>query len=95
MIDQKTVRKLIRLAQAEAEKAIKNGNPPFGSVLTDLNGKVIGSRSQYPEPNQRPNGACRNKFIKNGGTKNEKSLLGRILCIWKCRALLNVCFSVY
>lgn len=33
--------KLIRLAQKEADKAIKKGNPPFGAILSDSKGKIV------------------------------------------------------
>jgi tRNA(Arg) A34 adenosine deaminase TadA len=41
MLEQSLVEELIRLAQAEAAKAIGEGNPPFGAVLTDAQGKVV------------------------------------------------------
>jgi tRNA(Arg) A34 adenosine deaminase TadA len=41
MLEQSRVEALVRLAQAEAAKAIAEGNPPFGAVLTDAEGKVV------------------------------------------------------
>jgi tRNA(Arg) A34 adenosine deaminase TadA len=41
MLEQSSVEDLIRLAQSEAAKAIEEGNPPFGAVLTDAQGKVV------------------------------------------------------
>ena len=41
MLDQSRIEELIRLAQAEAAKAIEEGNDPFGAVLTDSQGMVI------------------------------------------------------
>jgi tRNA(Arg) A34 adenosine deaminase TadA len=41
MLEQSRVEDLVRLAQAEAAKAIAEGNPLFGAVLTDDMGKVV------------------------------------------------------
>jgi hypothetical protein len=39
---------LIRKCQQEAEKSIEEGNPPFGCVITDLDGKVIKGARIFP-----------------------------------------------
>ena len=41
MLEQSHVEDLIRLAQAQAAKAISEGNPPFGAILTDAEGNVV------------------------------------------------------
>jgi tRNA(Arg) A34 adenosine deaminase TadA len=35
------IEKLIKECQAEAAKAIESGNPPFGCVITDLEGNIV------------------------------------------------------
>ena len=40
-MDTSTKEKLVRIAMNEAEKAIQEGNSPFGAVISDLNGNVI------------------------------------------------------
>lgn len=35
------VEELIRQCQQEAEKSIQEGNPPFGCVITDLDGNIL------------------------------------------------------
>jgi len=42
-MNQETKEKLIRIAIAEADKAVREGNSPFGAVLADLEGNVIAS----------------------------------------------------
>jgi len=40
-MNQETKEKLIRLAMSEADKAVREGNSPFGAVLSDMEGNVI------------------------------------------------------
>jgi tRNA(adenine34) deaminase len=40
-ISQSRAEELIRQCQQEAEKSIQEGNPPFGCVITDLEGNVF------------------------------------------------------
>lgn len=40
-MDNETKERLVRIAQEEAEKAIEEGNSPFGAVLADFDGNVI------------------------------------------------------
>jgi len=40
-MNQEIKEKLMRLAMKEAAKATKRGNPPFGAVLTDMDGNLI------------------------------------------------------
>lgn len=41
MISEERAQQLIRECQAEAEKSIREGNPPFGCVITDVNGTIL------------------------------------------------------
>ncbi|MCC6905124.1 MAG: nucleoside deaminase [Anaerolineae bacterium] len=51
MLDQVRTEALIRMAQEEAATALALGNPPFGAILTDLDGNVILSahNTQYSD----------------------------------------------
>lgn len=40
-LTEERIQELIRECQAEAEKSIVAGNPPFGCVITDLNGVIL------------------------------------------------------
>lgn len=40
-MDNKQIENLINLAKNEADKAVKNGNAPFGAVATNKQGKII------------------------------------------------------
>lgn len=40
-LTEERVHELIRECQAEAEKSIQEGNPPFGCVITDMNGVIL------------------------------------------------------
>ena len=40
-ISQSRAEELIRQCQQEAEKSIQEGNPPFGCVITDLEGDIL------------------------------------------------------
>lgn len=40
----------LRLAMAEVEKAIEVGNPPFGAVIVDENGEVLGAAYNTASP---------------------------------------------
>lgn len=41
MITEARAEQLIRECQAEAEKSIREGNPPFGCAITDANGTIL------------------------------------------------------
>lgn len=41
IIPENRAQELIRQCQQEAEKSIQEGNPPFGCVITDLEGNVL------------------------------------------------------
>ncbi len=40
-MNKKQIENLIRLTQVEANKAILNGNAPFGAIITDKKGEII------------------------------------------------------
>lgn len=40
-MNQSTKERLVRVAQEEAEHAIREGNPPFGAVLADGDGQIL------------------------------------------------------
>ena len=43
--DRATEERLVRLAMAQASKAIDRGDAPFGAVLADADGRVLAGRA--------------------------------------------------
>lgn len=53
-ITEERIHELIRECQAEAEKSIQEGNPPFGCVITDMNGVILAQAHNTQDSDSDP-----------------------------------------
>ncbi len=67
--DKSTKEKLIALAQEQAQKAIDGGNPPFGAILTDATGNVIGAAYNTQNSDTDPTAHAEIKLLRDVGQK--------------------------
>lgn len=64
-----TVEELIRECQAEADKSIKSGNPPFGCVITDSEGNIVARDHNTQNSDNDPTAHAEIKALRQLGQK--------------------------
>jgi tRNA(adenine34) deaminase len=80
MIDQSTKESLMRLAMAEAAKAIQEGNSPFGALIVDAEGEVVGKAYNTTVTDTYPTAHAEINVIRQVAKKfKTKSLKGYTL----------------
>lgn len=65
----KTKLSLIRLAQKEADKAIKKGNGPFGAILTDSHGNIVAKAHNTQRSSNDPTAHAEINLLRKAGEK--------------------------
>ncbi len=68
-MDIKTKQNLIRLAQKEADKAVKKGNSPFGAVLTNSQGNIIAKAHNTQRSSNNPTAHAEINLLRKAGKK--------------------------
>jgi len=63
------IKELIKECQAEAEKSIESGNPPFGCVITDQDGKVVARDFNTQNSDNDPTAHAEIKALRQLGKK--------------------------
>jgi tRNA(Arg) A34 adenosine deaminase TadA len=68
-LDNAVKEKLIALAQEQAQKSIDGGNPPFGAVLADENGDIIGVAHNTQNSENDPTAHAEINLLRKVGKK--------------------------
>jgi tRNA(Arg) A34 adenosine deaminase TadA len=77
---QETIDKLIRECEGEAQKAIDSGNPPFGCIITDKDGNIIGRAHNTQQTDTDPTAHAEiNAMRKLGSEIKSRYLDGYIM----------------
>jgi tRNA(adenine34) deaminase len=63
------IKELIKECQAEAEKSIESGNPPFGCVLTDQEGNIVARDYNTQNSDSDPTAHAEIKALRQLGKK--------------------------
>lgn len=84
--------KLVRIAMGEAEKAIREGNSPFGAVLSDLDGNVIDVAYNTSNTDSDPTAHAEINLIRKVSKKLRSKDLGNYCLISNAQSC-SMCFS--
>lgn len=83
---------LIKECQAEAAKSIESGNPPFGCVITDVNGNIVARAHNTQNSDNDPTAHAEIKALRQLG----KSVGSRYLdgyAMFANASSCSMCFS--
>lgn len=84
--------KLIKIAMNEAEKAIKEGNSPFGAVLSDSEGNIISKTHNTANTDSDPTAHAEIKLIRDVSKKFKTKDLSKY-CLVSNAQSCSMCFS--
>ena len=77
---QETINDLIRKCKDEAQKAIDSGNPPFGCVITDVDGNIVAQAYNTQQSDTDPTAHAEINAMRKLGSKiNSRYLDGYIM----------------
>jgi tRNA(adenine34) deaminase len=80
MMTDERAKDLIRLCQAEAEKSIDSGNPPFGWVITDQRGNIVARDHNTQDSDNDPTAHAEIRALRElGKAIRSQNLVGYIL----------------
>jgi tRNA(adenine34) deaminase len=68
-MNESRIQELIRECQAEAEKSIQGGNPPFGCVITDAEGNIVIQAHNSQNSDNDPTAHAEIKALRELGQK--------------------------
>lgn len=68
-MNESRIEELIRACQAEAERSIQGGNPPFGCVITDAEGNIVAQAHNSQNSDNDPTAHAEIKALRELGQK--------------------------
>ena len=83
---------LMRLAMDEAAKAIEEGNYPFGAVIVDEDGNVVGSAHNTQETDRDPTAHAEINLIRQLAKSCDEQAFGQFTLISNAESC-SMCFS--
>lgn len=91
-MDRSTKEKLVRVAMEEAQKAIDSGNSPFGAILIDSEGNIIGSAHNTSNTDSDPTAHAEINLIRKVSKKLKSKDLSKYTLVCNANSC-SMCFS--